>query len=186
VVPSGYQAVPSGTKWSHPRSALLVHRVRCGQCDFSQISSLLHGPVTDTHSWSAPHSRRGTSGTPPPAPGGWCAWWWCVQRRTCKPRRCRKAQHRVPVLLMRLSTLNQCIASGDPSAAAFAYGNCTYDDGPYVPSPRVTGGLLDGDRQTDAAVKLWRTHCARRLARATRTIGGQARSWCAAARLRTG
>jgi len=64
--------------------------------------------------------------------------------------------------------------------------NCTYDDGPYVQSPRVTGGLLDGDRQTDAAVKLWRTHCARRLARATRTIGGQARSWCAAARLRTG
>jgi hypothetical protein len=80
--------------------------------------------------------------------------------------------HRVPVLIMRLSTLNQCIASGDPSAAAFAYGNCTYDDGPYVPSPRVTGGLLDGDWQTEVAAKLWRTHCARRLARATRSVVG--------------
>ena len=64
--------------------------------------------------------------------------------------------------------------------------NGTYDDGPYVQSPRVTGGLLDGDWQTEVAAKLWRTHCARRLARATRTVGGQAHSWCAAARLRTG
>ena len=133
----------------------------------------------------APRSRRGTSGTPPPAPGGWCVG-RAAQRWTCKPCRCCIAQHRVPVLIMRLSTLSQCIESGDPSAAAFAYGNCPYDDGPYVPSPRVTGGLLDGDRQTEAAAKLWRTQRARRLARATRTVGGQAHSWCAAARLRTG